>query len=163
MAPQNYPESYIPVELPGQSVVWWSEPITVGVLVPISEFKLAVVTYRGWNRKVRVSLILDGQIQPPVTYLMLDSMLQIRLAEFAELGPTIPYSSFSPCALLEFHFNQGPEDTFGRPRVIIHTKTPIFKIQSSVPRPPFWTLVVNYLRHRFLESRGNELQIMIHP
>ncbi|KAG4441857.1 hypothetical protein IFR05_002658 [Cadophora sp. M221] len=148
------------MDKPQYPMLWWSEPITVGVPSPTEAIRLGLIASRGWNRKVRLSLIQNGQTLPPVTFMMPQPTLQVLLSD---LGPFGIHSAFSACVSLEFEFSEGPDDTVGRPWVEVHAKMPIFEVLPSIPPlSPSLKPVVQDLRHRFLVSRGNGLQIMVH-
>ncbi|KAL5324910.1 hypothetical protein ACEPPN_006029 [Leptodophora sp. 'Broadleaf-Isolate-01'] len=165
MTPGKLPSSKMLIakmfmDVPEYPILWWSEPITVGVPSPIEAIRIGMVACRGWNRKVRLSLIQNGHTYPPVTFMMPQPTLQVLLSD---LGPIASHSAFSPCVSLEFEFSEGSDDALGRPWVVIHPKSPVFEVPPTVPslalsRPP----IVHDPRQLFILSRGNGLQVMVH-
>lgn len=145
--------------LPGSPVPWWSEPITVDVPSQVEAIRLRVIAHRGWTGKVRLALVQNGHTLSPVTFVMSQSTLQVRLSV---IGPLTSRSVFSPSISLELEFGEAPVGEPGRPWVIIHPKLPVFAVSpaNSFPGTP-WASIVYDPRYGRLLSRGNELHIMV--
>ncbi|PVH82776.1 hypothetical protein DL98DRAFT_132617 [Cadophora sp. DSE1049] len=61
-------------------LTWWSEAMLLGVASPIRAIKIGAIpgSDRGWKRTVRPSLVQNGEPHPPVTIVMLQSVLHIK-------------------------------------------------------------------------------------
>ncbi|PVH73390.1 hypothetical protein DL98DRAFT_538368 [Cadophora sp. DSE1049] len=149
MASQETPNQSSPAE-PGTPASLWSDRIFLGLPPPMRAIKIGVIDDRGWTCTVRISLIQNGETHPPVTCVMLQSDLHIKLAD---LGPVDFESGLSPCISLEFEFG----DESGIPLIVLTEQPPIFKVASTAsPRP-----AMNDPDQDMLLSRGNELRVKV--
>lgn len=150
MSSQDTPNQSGAAELPGSPVSWWSEAIFLGTHSSVRAIKIAVLADQGWKRAVRLCLVQNGTTHPPVTLMMLQSNLYIKLID---LGPVDFKSDFSPVLSLEFEFGHPEDGEPGKPRVVLIEQPPIFKVKSasSIQGPDQGLLL----------SRGNELKVKV--